>query len=340
MGVSDHKCLACKAKLKFEPKSQKWICEYCGSKYTLEDFKNKKVNISKVDTYKKYHCPDCGAEIVMDENTAVTECVYCGNTTIITERFDGEFKPSRVIPFHKTRDEVIKAFASYGKGKWFMPSNFLNKENIEKVSGIYIPFYLFDMVVDGEIDVEAINKETWSDAEYSYEKQDIYSVTRAGTMSFEKIPTDASKKFSDDVMDSIEPFDYSGLVDFSASYMSGFFAEKYDLKVKDLLARAEGRAKETTRRILFSDINGYSSKKITSSYETTKIIGRPEYVMLPVWMMNVKFNNKMYTMAMNGQTGKFIGNIPISKIKVAKVWIGIFVLITVIISLIGFIIAN
>ena len=345
MGVSNHKCSACKAKLKFNPKSQSWICEYCGSSYTLEDLKNKEVNIvssnvSTVNKYKEYRCPDCGAEIVMDENTAVTECVYCGNTAIITERLEGEFKPSRVIPFSKTKDEAIKAFSGYGKGKWFMPSNFLRKENIEKITGIYIPFYLYDMIVDGEIDVEAINKQTWSDDEYSYEKQDIYNVIRAGTMSFEKIPTDASKKFSDDIMDSIEPFDYNGLVEFNSSYMSGFLAEKYDLKVKDLLARAEGRAKETTKSVLFSDIHGYSSKKIKSNYETTKIVGKPEYVMLPVWMMNVKYNNKIYTMAMNGQTGKFIGNVPISKIKVAKVWLGIFVLISVIVSLVGLIITG
>lgn len=345
MGVSDHKCLACNAKLKFDPKSQKWVCEYCGSEYTLKDFEDEKGNkknatVSKVNGYKEYRCPDCGAQIVMDENTAATECVYCGNTAIITERFEGEFKPSRVIPFTKTKEEAIEAFSNYKKGKWFMPSNFLNKENIEKVTGVYIPFYLYNMIVDGEIDVEAINEKRWSDDNYNYKKQDFYNVKRAGSMTFEKIPTDASKKFSDDIMDSIEPFDYNGLTDFNSSYMSGFLAEKYDLNADDLLSRAEGRAKETTKNVLFSDVHGYSRKRITSDYENARVQGEPEYVMLPVWMMNVKFEDKIYTMAMNGQTGKFIGNVPISKAKVAKVWAGIFAVVSIVVILLGFIMGN
>ena len=343
MGVSDHKCLACNAKLKFEPKSQKWICEYCGTEYTLKDFEDEKGNKKNIKTskattnngYLEYHCPDCGAEIVMDENTAATECVYCGNTAIITERFEGKFEPKRVIPFKTTKEEAIEAFSSYKKGKVFMPKDFLNKNNIEKVSGVYIPFFLYDMIVDGSLDVEAIKEQRWSEGDFKYVKKDYYNVIREGNMIFEKIPTDASKKFSDDIMDSIEPFDYNDLTTFNSSYMSGFLAEKYDLNADDLLSRAEGRAKQTTQDILYADIKGYDSKRIDEFNGRASINGNPEYVMLPVWMMNVKYEDKIYTMAMNGQTGKFIGNVPISKGKVAATWIGLTAIIAIIIAIIG-----
>ena len=343
MGVSDHKCLACNAKLKFEPKSQKWICEYCGTEYTLKDFEDEKGNKKNTKTskvtnnngYLEYHCPDCGAQIVMDENTAATECVYCGNTAIITERFEGKFEPKRVIPFKTTKEEAIEAFSSYKKGKVFMPKDFLNKNNIEKVSGVYIPFFLYDMIVDGSLDVEAIKEQRWSEGDFKYVKKDYYNVIREGNMIFEKIPTDASKKFSDDIMDSIEPFDYNDLTTFNSSYMSGFLAEKYDLNADDLLSRAEGRAKQTTQDILFADINGYNSKKIDEFNGRVSMNGNPEYVMLPVWMMNVKYEDKIYTMAMNGQTGKFIGNVPVSKGKVAATWVGLTTVIAIIIAIIG-----
>lgn len=343
MGVSNHKCLACNAILKFEPKSQKWICEYCGTEYTLADLEDEKGNkknskTSKVTNnngYLEYHCPDCGAQIVMDENTAATECVYCGNTAIITERLEGKFEPKRVIPFKTTKDEAIEAFSKYKKGKVFMPKDFLNKNNIEKVSGVYIPFFLYDMIVNGSLDVDAIKESRWSDSENDYIKKDYYNVIREGNMVFEKIPTDASKKFSDDIMDSIEPFNYDDLTTFNASYMSGFLAEKYDLDADDLLSRAEGRAKQTTQDILYNDIHGYNSKKINEFTGEASINGVPEYVMLPVWMMNVKYNDKIYTMAMNGQTGKFIGNVPISKGKVAGTWFGLTAIIAAIIYIIA-----
>lgn len=346
MSVVDHKCPACNAELKFNPTSQNWVCGYCGSEYKLEDLKADETKKEKSDVHRKkaanisyrgYNCPDCGAEIIMDENTSATECIYCGNTAIITERLQGEFSPKQVIPFRKTKEDAINAFLGYRKGKWFMPKEFLDKKNVEKISGIYIPFYLYDMYVDARIDVEATKTKTWSDSSYRYKKTDYYDALRAGNMSFSKIPTDASKKFPDDIMDSIEPFDYSGLVDFDASYMSGFLSEKYDLTMDELQERAEKRAKESAEQELFNDITGYNNKRIKSSVATAKKEDA-SYVLLPVWMLNVKYEDKMYTLAMNGQTGKFIGNVPISKKKVVKFWLGFFAVtaaISIILNMLG-----
>lgn len=339
MTVSDHKCLACNAQLKFNPKNQKWVCEYCGTEYSLKDLESKnirKINVSSYDNqYKEYHCPDCGAKIVMDENTAATECVYCGNTAIITERFEGKFEPSRVIPFKKTKEEAILAFSNYQKGKWFIRNDFTKKENIDKITGVYIPFFLYNLSVFGGINVEASKEHMWSDSTYKYVKKEYYKVVREGTMKFTNIPADASKKFRDDIMDSIEPYNYEELTNFNSSYMSGFLAEKYDQDSKELLSRAEQRAKETTRQILYSDITGYSNKRIKSTAENVNVDGEPEYVLLPVWMLNVKYDNKVYTLAMNGQTGKFIGNVPISKTKVIKAWFIMFLIITFILTALG-----
>ena len=342
MGVSDHKCKACKAVLKFNPTKQKWVCEYCGTQYSLEDLEQnkKEKNVSNSaksvvnGNYKEYHCPDCGAEIVMDENTSATACVYCGNTAIISDRLNGEFAPKNIIPFKKTREQAIEAFSNYKKGKWFMPSEFVRKENIEKTSGVYIPFYLYDMDVFEQINVNAIKETRWSDSDFYYTKKDYYKVYRAGNMSFNKIPTDASKKFHDDIMDSIEPFDYNGLVEFNSSYMSGFLAEKYDIEMNDLENRAKKRAIETAKDTLYKDIIGYDEKIIRSAVDEVDI-KETSYVLLPVWMLNVKYNGKIYTLAMNGQTGKFIGNVPISWKKVAKVWTITFVIITAIMLLIN-----
>lgn len=354
MSVVDHKCPACLAELKFNPKVQKWVCKYCGSEYSLEELKQEEITNQKASkdesvkqtakksaniSYNSYNCPDCGAEIIMDENTSVTECVYCGNTAIITERLVGEFAPKQIIPFKKDKNDAIKAFMDYKKGKRFMPKEFTEKKNIEKISGIYIPFYLYDINSSASIEVEATRSKTWNEGNYRYKKTDYFEATRAGKMSFNMIPTDASKKFPDDIMDSIEPYDYKDLVEFDSSYMSGFLSEKYDLSMDELYERAEKRAKESTIQELLNTVTGYDSKTIKASLAKAEKKDTSKYVLLPVWMLNVKYENKLYTLAMNGQTGKFIGNVPVSKGKVVKLWIEIFAVISailIVLNLIGF----
>ncbi len=348
MSVNDHKCPACSAELKFDPTSQKWICHYCGSEYTLEDLKEVEAKVEEVKpkkaakktSYNSYNCPDCGAAIVMDENTSVTECVYCGNTAIITERLEGEFAPSKLIPFKNTKEQAINAFLEYKKGKWFMPKEFIDKNRINKISGIYIPFYLYDVDVSSKINVEAAKIKHWSDSRYRYTQTDIYEANREGNMSFENIPTDASKKFPDDIMDSIEPYNFNELTDFDSSYISGFLSEKYDLSLDELTERATKRAEQTARDTLLADVVGYTTKKIVNSNEVSTRKDSSRYVLLPVWMLNVKYQDKMYTLAMNGQTGKFIGNVPISWGKVIKFWLIFFAIAAVIVTVINMLMGN
>lgn len=329
MNVSDHKCPNCDAVLKFDPITGKWKCEYCASIFSLEEVdtfhKNRKdteKESSKKD-FSSYKCPDCGAEIVMDDETTATFCVYCGNTAIIKNKMQGEFAPSKVIPFKTTKEQAIQKFTEYNKGKLFIPNEFTNKNNIEKISGIYIPFFIYDCEADADINVSASKVSTWSDSRYDYTKKDTYNVETAGTMHFENIPVDGSTRFPNDIMNSIEPFLYNDLTDFNPSYLSGFLSERYDTSIDELFEIAKARATSTANTSLLNTITGYTFKTIKNSNTKITKNNTSEYVLLPVWMLNVKYKEKFYTLAMNGQTGKFVGNVPIDKRKVAKYWFGI-----------------
>lgn len=327
MNVSDHKCLACNAQLKFNPETQKWECEYCASSYSLEELEkyyNKNQKEESNSNLSGYNCPNCGAEIIMEDTTTATSCVYCGSNAIIKNKLEGEFAPSKIIPFKKTKQEAIQAFKAYKKGKLFMPNEFTNPSNIDKISGIYIPFFVYDCDVDSTIHVDAKIIKHWSDSNYNYTKTDFYDVKRAGTMYFDNIPVDGSSKFPDDIMNSIEPFDYNDFKDFNTSYLSGFLSERYDTNMDELFSIAEKRAKTSAINELLNTIKGYDFKALKNDITKITKNNTSEYVLLPVWMLNVNFNNKMYTFAMNGQTGKFVGNIPISKKKIFKYWISIF----------------
>lgn len=347
MEVLDHKCPSCNAKLPFNPITQKWDCAYCGGSYSLEELEENenKQNATMSYTDKKtssimadvYECPNCGAKIIADENTTATFCIYCGSTSIIKDKLQDEFRPAQIIPFKHTKEQAIDMFKKFKKGKIFAPKDFNKEENIQKLTGVYIPFWIYDCSVNGNIDVDAKRIKTWTSGNYRYTKTDEYLVKRAGDMEFIKVPVDGSKNFDDDTMDSIEPFDYKELKEFSMSYLSGFLSEKYDVDKVEASKRAHERIVKTTIEELKSTVKGYTTLNVTNSnvkINTTK----SEYILLPVWMLNIKYKDKSYLFAMNGQTGKMVGNIPIDIKKMLFTALGAFLGSTVALSLITFIV--
>lgn len=344
----DNKCPACHAPIKFIPSLNKWKCEYCCGEFTLEEMQrfnnasseknNDNVKSDSNDSiYVNYHCKDCGAEIIADETTTATFCVYCGNTAILKSKLSGKFAPSKIIPFKKEKNEVVDAFKNLHKGKPLMPKFFNDPKNIEKITGVYIPFWLNNYTVDGSLDVRGTNVTSWTVGDTHYTKTDIYSVLRDGAMDFNKIPVDGSSKFNDDIMNSIEPFDFSELKNYNHAYLSGFLAEKYDVEGEEIDKIASSRALSSARMVMLNDIVGVGTKTITSD-KLNAINTLKEYALLPVWMVNIKYGGKMHTFAMNGQTGELVGDIPVDKKKAVLYWILIFVITFGLVILISYLI--
>lgn len=351
----ENRCPSCRSSIKFNPKLGKWKCEYCGSEFTLEEMqkhtdnastekknrKDAKVEDDNVE-YVEYHCQSCGAEIIADKETAATFCVYCGNTAILQSKLSGKFSPDLVIPFKNTKEDAIAAFKGLSKGRPLMPKDFNSEENIEKIRGIYIPFWLFDINNSGEIEMSATTTEHWSSGSTHYTKTNYYKVIRGGTMNYSKIPIDGSTRFENDIMNTIEPFNYEELIPYNHAYLSGFYAEKYDQDAKDVFAEAADRSINSTKEILKNDTRLYATKMIVKDSIVAKEITR-YYTMLPVWMVNVKYKDKMHIFAMNGQTGEFIGNIPLDVKKTILYFsliFGISFVIVIVLSLIIYLVGG
>lgn len=338
-GTIDHKCPNCSAVLKFNPHGQNWKCEYCKSEFNsaqIEEINEKagKVIDETTEAVKVqkdfegvdiYSCPNCGAQIIADENTTATSCVYCKNTAILKNKLVGEFNPSKVIAFHKTKEDAIEAFKKLKKGRPFSPKEFNDPKNIAEMSGIYIPFWIYDFQTFGSLQADAKRVQSWRSGDYIMTKTDVYLAVREGSMIYNRIPVDGSKRFNNDIMNSIEPFDYNGLVDFNHAYLSGFLAEKYDVDSDTAMNDAVERVKNSTTDVLRNSINGYSSVVVKNANHNLNLTNK-EYILLPVWMLNIKYKDKIYTFAMNGQTGKMVGDIPIDKKKAVIWWVSIFAL--------------
>ncbi len=334
----DHKCPKCDAVLKFNPKEQNWKCEYCRSKFNLENLNS--VNLSKnLDSNEidVYTCKNCGAEIIADVNTSATSCIYCNNTAILKNKLEGVFNPDYLIPFKTTKEDAINSFKKLTKGKWLMPKKFNIKKNINNISGVYAPFWLYTLDSTGVIEAKCENISTWTSGNYRYTKTDKYKVIRGGNISFQNIPVDGSKKFPDDIMNSIEPYNYKELKTFNYSYLSGFLSEKYDVDCDESKLQAHTRAENTFIQEMKKDIRLYDNIRVKD--KTINLYNlKSSYVLLPVWFLNIKYKDKFYTFAMNGQTGKIVGDIPIDIKKAVFIWVGLFASIFIILFLINILI--
>lgn len=331
--LKEYKCPACGGAIEFDSHSQKMKCPYCDTEFDLDTLKAYDEQLSEEEKRKNadtewktdaggqwqegetagmnvYTCKSCGGEIVADENTGASSCPYCGNPVIMTEKFNGALKPDLVIPFKLDKKAAKEAYYRHIKGRPLLPKVFRRENHIDEIKGVYVPFWLFDADVDADVRYKATKVRVWSDKDYNYTETSYYSVYRSGNMSFASVPVDGSTKMADDLMESIEPFRIEEAVDFQTAYLAGYLADKYDVDAKESTDRAQERMKTSAQEVLRNTVKGYA----TVTQESTSLQvhgGEAKYALYPVWILNTTWKGKKYLFAMNGQTGKMTGNLPI-----------------------------
>lgn len=335
--ILEYKCPCCGAALQFSGIEQKLSCEYCDNTFDLETVQafnegetshtdhwevtaNTGWTSSEQDSVVVFSCPSCGGELMTEETTAATFCPFCGNPTVLPGRLSGGVRPDSVIPFQTTKDDAVQAFKNLCKGKFLLPKEFTAEHRLEKITGVYVPFWLYDCDSGFDGRYSATRVHHWSDANYRYTRTEHFLLLRSADAKFSAIPMDGSAKMEDAIMESIEPYDFSKLVDFDTAYLTGFFADKYDVEVQAGYDRVRQRVSHSMDELIAPTLLGYAT-----AIPTTKNVhveqGQAKYVLLPVWMLHTKYRDKTYVFAMNGQTGKMTGTFPICP-KRSWAWFG------------------
>lgn len=279
---------------------------------------------------EKYTCKSCGVEVLADKATSMDFCIYCGSEEILKERILSDRAPNYIIPFRIDKEAAIAGFKKLIKGKLLLPRRF---KKIENISGVYIPFWAYDLEANGEVEFEASDEKRWKDSKYKYKKVDRYSMRKSGHFDFMKVMADASSRFPDDLINSLEPYDYNGLVPYNYSYLSGYLVEKYDVDEIAGLKLVTGKTCDTAVELMRKTVGHENQKVINNGIRVSSRY--THYILLPVWMLNVKHKDKTITFAMNGQTGKAIGDGSVGVVEII-IWSLIFF---VILFAIGFIFA-
>ncbi len=284
------------------------------SKYDWEHYEPRNYEADGNINLVNYSCKSCGAEITGDDTLGATVCPYCGQSTIVKGQFEGTLRPDYIIPFKVDKKAAMAAFEEAANKAPFLPDSFRDKRKIEEMAGVYVPFWMFDCDCDAYLTYDAQRVTTWSDSNYRYTKTDFYKLLRQGGVGFANIPVDGSKKADDAYMEAVEPFDYNDAVEFNGAYLSGYLADKYDVSHEDSISRANERVKNSTVSAFRDTTVGYTSVFPDQTHVSFSD-GKTRYALLPVWMLNIKYQDQNYQYAINGQTGKVVGKYPVDKKK-------------------------
>lgn len=322
--VTNYQCPSCTAPLKFVPWRDRLECAYCNKLYTVREIEAMYGTPEEVaarqstedlwgegaDRMRSYTCPSCGANLICEASTAATSCPYCGNHAVIPGQFGGVLRPDFIIPFKLSRKEAVAALRRSCKHRLLIPTSFAKKQCLKDIKGVYLPFWLFDaaVTVTVECDGRKIDSTRYGNEEKITTKH--YDVRREGYVEFVQVPADGSAAMPDDYMDAIEPYDYSELRPFSMAYLPGYLANRADVNSRVAGHRAQHRMEKTAKDIMRSTILGYD--EISETFVNARpSLRRTDYALLPVWMMHAEYEGEEYLFAVNGQTGKTVGEFPI-----------------------------
>lgn len=334
--LRDHKCPNCGASVKFDSGTQMMKCPYCGSEFATDYFaenlpqdnmswddSSETNEFTDADGMNVYVCDSCGGEIITDDTTSATACPYCDNPVVMKGRVSGILKPDYIIPFKLDKSAAMAGFKKHLSDKKLLPKVFKTENHIEEIKGVYVPFWLFDAQADAEVRYHGTKKRTWTTSDYIYTETSHFDIYRAGNLAFSRVPVDGSSKMADDLMESVEPYDHSEAVPFNTAFLSGYFADKYDVSKQDSIPRANLRIKQSTEDTFRDTVMGYSTLSTMGS-SVRFSDSSASYALYPVWILNTVWKGERYTFAMNGQTGKFVGNLPCDKSAYRKWLFGIF----------------
>jgi hypothetical protein len=230
----------------------------------------------------------------------------------VSSQFAGAVRPDWVIPFKIDKKAAVEALKRHYLGKRLLPKVFSDENHLDEVKGVYVPFWLFDTDLNGHYEFRAVSTRSWSDSSYDYVETSIFQAMREGNMEFRGVPADGSSRMDDTLMEAIEPYEYSGLVSFQTAYLAGYLANKFDVEPAAVLPRVDQRLASSLTESVSATLSKYDSFSLVSEGGgvTNRVV---HYGLLPVWLLNTSWNGQRYVFAMNGQTGKMVGDLPLDK---------------------------
>lgn len=319
------KCKNCGGNVIYSPEKQAMFCPFCESEGSQEK--------QEFPQQEKQICPNCGGQVPVLEHTSATQCPYCDNFLLLDQRILGEYEPQLIIPFVFGKEKCKESIREKFKKFLFAPVDFLSEARLNSIQGTYVPFWFFDYDVDCDFCGEGTRVRSWTRGDMQYTETSYYNIFRNISADFRNVPVDASVQMPDDVMDLMEPYQYDQLQEFKPEYLSGFYAEKYNITAEQSENRAKQKMREDVEQMIAQSYSGYGHVNVQKNHILVKR-AENRYGLLPVWKYVYRYHDKEYPFYVNGQNGKIVGSVPISKPKVwayaGTIWLSLVLILCMI----------
>lgn len=313
-----YECPNCAGNLKYDIPSQQLMCQHCGTKTDPYNYyKESDAEESTEYDVTVFRCPQCAGEILSTDETAATFCSFCGASTILDSRLSKEKKPSKIIPFTKTKMDCIFSYMAQAKKMPFVPDDLLDDKCVNSFRGIYMPYWSYDISQKGRITFQTTHTKTTSD----YDIISDYTISGDLDAHYYGFSHDASSSFADSISEYMDPFDLRKARKFTPAFLSGFYADTYDIQQEKYERQAKKMAAENT----FSDILRHARLKnmtLKPIYddveETHTVLDHAELNLFPVWFMSYRKKDRIAYATVNGQSGDVLADYPIDEKKFFK----------------------
>lgn len=350
-----NKCPKCGATdISLNPKNGKLRCNFCRHEFEPEKLDAMEKDISKLEgeivgsgatniiadtnDMVTFKCSSCGAEVVVDTAKATqARCHWCRNTLSVNQQIPNGAVPDTVLPFSipkKEAKETIEKFV--GKRKFFAHPMFRKEFTTDNVMGVYLPYMIVDANTHANLKGQGEHEtRRWTekngDSYDTYYDADLYDVERDFDLTIEGLTVESSKDKLDtgskdktnNIINSIMPFDTENCVKWDANYIKGYTSEKRDTNVEELKGLVKEQSKDVARFAVNKTL-GFYDRGVRWDTENLEVKGQQwKSAYLPVWLYSYqqkKGNNSLlHYVAVNARTKKTMGSVPIHMPKLVLI---------------------
>lgn len=343
---TDKKCPRCGGVMDFDPATGNLHCPYCDYEENIPVEKDEPGNAEELDfdsaeftankdwgvATKTVLCKSCGAESIYDALQTSAVCPFCGSNQVMDQNDKDTIAPGGVVPFSITDKEASELFKNWIKRKFFCPKLAKQSANPDKFKGIYLPYWTFDTqtfsTYTGEYGIDHKKK----DRDGNTIVETVWHHTNGKYSEFiDDELVIATNKQDKSMLKGIEPFDTANNKAYKPEYIAGFVAERYSVGLKDAWKKAETSIRNKLRNHVSDKIrNEHRADRTRNVSLTTNFTNKTyKYLLLPIWVSNFKYNDKVYQFMVNGQTGKISGKTPLSIPKIVITVIAVIAVIAI-----------
>lgn len=310
-----YECPNCSSNLKYDISRKALFCEHCDTcldPYSFHKESDAEESVSFGVTI--FTCPQCGGELMTDDTTAATFCSFCGCSTILDSRVSMEKCPDYIIPFSLDEETCKKSYKKMMRRAIFAPKELSNPEHIKKFRGIYMPYWVYSFVRQGQVTFDGQRKKRKGD--YIHTKH--YDIHCDVDMEYKGLAYDASSTFYDSLSNAIAPFHTDKGQPFHPSFLSGFYADTGDIDERLYREDAQNVAwEDAIRKIRKTSIFFSYEKPSDTSLKKALYFPKNEarQGLFPVWFLSYKKEDRVAYAVINGQTGLAAADLPVDKKK-------------------------